>query len=86
MNYENTENKVKKFCESIYKDAEDYCTNTESILYCTKTEFILSRRTIAFGAVHFASNNLFPQFNSRLSDWWNGEMWHKFQKLIEKNS
>lgn len=77
MDYEMIENKVKEFCENMYKDAENYCTSTESIL---------NKRAMTFGAVHFATNNLFPQFNRGLSDWWNYEMWQKFQKLIEKNS
>lgn len=77
MDYEMIENKVKEFCESEYKEAEKYCGSRESII---------NKRAMAYGAVFFASNNLFPCFNNELSDWWNYEMWKKFQKLIEKNS
>lgn len=78
MDYKMIENKVKEFCESEYKDAKRYSIMTP--------ELIKNKRAIAYGAVHFATNNLFPCFNNELSDWWNDEMWHKFQKLIEKNS
>lgn len=77
MNYEKIENAIKKFCECAYKDAEDYSASTE---------FILNQRAVAFGAVHFATNNLFPYYNRDLSNWWNREMRQKFQKLIEKNN
>lgn len=77
MNYGMIENKVKEFCESEYEEAEKYCGSKESIL---------NKRAMSYGVVHFATNYLSPQFNNRLSNWWNDEMWHKYQKLIEKNS
>lgn len=77
MDYEMIENKVKEFCESEYEEAKKYCASKESII---------NKRAMAYGVVHFATNYLFPQFNSRLGDWWNYEMRKKYQKLIEKNS
>lgn len=80
MDYEMIENKVKEFCESMYKDASEMKT----------VEGIRSAKGIAFGGLMFACNNLFPCFNNDLSDWWNEKMWYKFEYLVtkieEKNS
>ena len=70
--YETIEKKVKDFCEKQYSDASKEKTVKE----------ILNIRAIAFGALMFACNNLFPRFNGGLSDWWNDEMWGKFENLI----
>lgn len=65
--YERIERDVKKFVEDELKTCKRGSINN---------------RAIAYGALMFASNYLFPSFNYKLSDWWNNEMWDKFTDKI----
>lgn len=70
--YENFENKTKEFIIGQYMDAERFCETPEEVI---------NTRAIAYGALQFSINNLFPTFNQRLADWWQNEMWEKFNQL-----
>lgn len=35
-------------------------------------------RAIAFGALNFAINNLYPEYNQELADWWDNEVYDQF--------
>lgn len=65
MDYNMIEEKVKAFCENQLKEAKKIAslefTTKSSIRYC---------RAIAYGAVQFATNNLFPSYNVDLANWW----------------
>lgn len=74
MDYEMIEKKVKDFVLENLESAKKYYKNdTQGILIC---------RGIAFGALMFATNNLFPCYNTKLSMWWEKEAWEEFNKLI----
>lgn len=66
MNYEMIEKQVKDF---VLKELEDAKKHPEYRMNC---------RAIAFGAIQFASNNLFPSYNRDLEDWWSNEIWAQF--------
>ena len=74
MDYKKIENEVKKFCEKLYSDASEM----------DNVAGIRNLRAMSFGALMFACNELFPCFNDDLSEWWNDEMWYKFEYLITK--
>lgn len=69
--YENIESKAKAFVKLEYVQAVKYAKTTEDVINC---------RAIAFGAIQFASNHLFPCYNNDLAEWWN-EYLDKFNKL-----
>ena len=41
-------------------------------------------RTMAFGAVFFASNHLFSTYNTELADWWEDNILPMFNTLIRR--
>ena len=43
---------------------------------------VLVIRSIAFGAVFFATNDLFDTYNDDLADWWDKEILPQFNKMI----
>ena len=68
--YDDIERMVKTF---VYQQYEEAKKNPDSAFHL---------RGIAYGAVQFATNYLFPCFNHDLNDWWANEMWSKFTDLI----
>jgi hypothetical protein len=70
--YEMFEKKTKDFIIEQYKDAERFCETPEEVL---------NTRAIAYGALQFSINYLFPTFNKELGDWWQNIMWEKFNQL-----
>ena len=74
MDYEMIEEKVKDFILENLKSAKKY--------YKNDTQGILNCRAIAFGALQFATNNLFPSYNIDLAKWWEEEAWNEFDKLM----
>ena len=42
----------------------------------------LNARAVAYGALQFGVNNLFPSYNKDLAEWWELEMYDKFTELI----
>lgn len=75
MDYELIEEKVKDFVLENLESAKKY--------YKNDTQGILNCRAIAYGALQFATNNLFPCYNDDLVDWWEEEIWEKFTNLAE---
>ncbi len=69
------EKKVKDFILNELEDARKYCKNN--------TQAVLNHRAIAYGALQFATNNLFPCYNDDLVDWWEKGVWEKFTDLAE---
>lgn len=67
MDYEMLEIKVKDFILTELKDVEG-CSHQER----------MNSRAIAYGALQFACNKLFPSYNYDLADWWEDEVWGKF--------
>ena len=74
MDYEMIEKKIKDFCEEMYSDACRVETGQD----------VYNLRAIAYGALRFACNNLFPAFNEELAEWWDEYMWMQFEELIRK--
>lgn len=70
--YESFEKKTKEFIINQYMDAAKFCETPEEVL---------NTRAIAYGALQFSINYLFPTFNQRLADWWQNEMWEEFNQL-----
>lgn len=70
--YENFEKKTKEFIVNQYMDAAKFCETPEEVI---------NTRAIAYGALQFSINHLFPTFNQRLADWWQNEMWVEFNQL-----
>lgn len=70
--YENIEKKVKRFVLEKYESAVKYA-ETASDVYRS--------RAIAYGALQFSINNLFPCYNDDLAKWW-GEQLDKFNQLV----
>ena len=68
--YELIEIKVKNFVNEELTSALK-CDNIEDARNC---------RAIAYGAVQFAINNLFPCYNDDLANWWDNEVHPKFTK------
>jgi len=66
--YDVIEIKVKDFVNEELSDALKYNT-LEDARKC---------RAIAYGAVQFAINNLFPCYNDDLANWWEDEAYPKF--------
>ena len=66
--FEMIEIKVKDFVKSELSEA----------LKCDNIEDARKNRAIAFGAVLFATNNLFPCYNNKLAHWWENEAHPKF--------
>ena len=60
MDYDMIERKVKDFILNQLRDAKNYACSVESVR---------NYRAIAFGALDFACNNLFPAYNEDLADW-----------------
>ena len=60
MDYEMIEELVEFFCEEQLVNAK---------LDSDKKN---NYKTMAYGVVQFACNNLFPCFNKELADWWSG--------------
>lgn len=74
MDYEMIEKKVKNFVLDELEDAKKFHkNNNQGILIC---------RSIAYGALQFAANNLFPCYNHDLGMWWEKEVWKEFNKLM----
>ena len=77
MDYEMIKNKVKAFCFEEFDSAVQYAKSSEQVK---------NYRAIAYGALQFAINNLFPSFNNNLSYWWENDMWNRFEELIIKKN
>lgn len=75
MDYEIMENKVKAFVLQKIEDAENYADSVSEVL---------NYRAIAFGALYFAANELFPCYNNDLAFWWERKTRFEFQKIIDK--
>lgn len=69
--YEILENKVKEFVRTKYQQAIKYAETAEDVIKC---------RAIAYGALEFSANNLFPCYNDKLARWWD-KYWDKFNQL-----
>lgn len=74
MDYNTIEQKVKDFILNELEIAKRHKGDTK---------MILNGRAIAFGALQFATNNLFPCYNTDLAEWWEKEIWEKFTNLAE---
>ena len=74
MTFYTIEKELKKFVIEQYESAKKYKNDISPLTY----------RAIAFGALQFGINNLFPKYNKNLADWWEREMWDKFTKLIRE--
>ena len=65
-----TELKVRNYVLDELENATKYPDNA------------LGYRTMAYGAVFFASNYLFDKYNQELADWWDKEVLPLFNALI----
>lgn len=74
MGYEKIEKDVKNFILNELKAAKKY------------PDTALNSRAIAFGALQFASNYLFPSYNYDLANWWEKEIWGQFTNCIKNNT
>ena len=67
--------KLKKYIERELDEAKRYAKNWDDVM---------QYRANAYGALNFVNNTLYP-YDEELGDWWNNDMWNKFQELaIEK--
>ncbi len=69
--YEDIEKKVKRFVLGEYKSAVKYAETTSDVY---------KNRAIAYGALQFSINNLFPCYNDDLGKWWDEQL-DKFNQL-----
>lgn len=67
--YENMENQTKKFVMEQLNDAKNNPEDVSKI------------QPIAFGALLFSANNLFPCYNANLANWWDDEILPQFREL-----
>ena len=74
-NFDLIEKKVKDFVQEQIDDAEEYSTTPQDVI---------GHRAIAYGAMQFAANNLFPCYNTDLALWWDDVAWVKFNNLIKR--
>ena len=74
MGYERIEKDVKNFILNELKAAKEH------------PDMALNCRAIAFGALQFASNYLFPSYNYDLVNWWEEEIWEQFTNCIKNNT
>lgn len=72
MDYEKIENDVKNFILNELEAAKKY------------PNMAFDCRAIAFGALQFANNYLFPSYNYDLANWWQKKIWEQFNKLYKK--
>lgn len=77
MDYEMIEKEVHNFVLNQLADADTYSTLPTDVR---------NYRAIAFGAVQFASNHLFPSYNYDLAEWWDEVIYNKFIKLEEEKT
>lgn len=64
--------KVKEFVLDELRQAMDYPNDA------------LNSRGIAFGAVFFATNNLYTEYNKELADWWDNDILPLFNTIIRR--
>ncbi len=69
----NIEEKLKGFVLDLLKEAHAEKTKEDAVKI----------RGIAFGAVLFAVNNLFPDYNEELADWWDKEVHSLFTERFD---
>ena len=67
--YENMENQTKIFVKEQLRDAKNNSENAARFQF------------IAFGALLFSANHLFPCYNQKLADWWTDEILPQFREL-----
>lgn len=72
MDYEMIEKEVHNFVLKQLANAD---------IYSTLSTDVRNWRGIAFGAVHFASNHLFPSYNYDLAKWWDEVIYPRFIEL-----
>ena len=66
------ENSVKEFIIQEYKNAQSYAQNEKDVVRW---------RHGASTVLQFSLFYLFPCYNKNLVDWWENEMWEKFNEL-----
>lgn len=76
MDYEITEKEVKEFV----------LRQLDNATYAVLPMEVRNNRAIVFGAVHFASNHLFPSYNYDLANWWDEVIYNKFVRLEEEKA
>jgi len=69
--YANIENKVKKFVLEEYES---------TVKHAKTADDVYNNSAIAYGALQFSVNNLFPCYNSDLARWGHEQL-DKFNKL-----
>ena len=74
MDYTMIENKVKAFVLEELEDAKKHPKIAHNCM------------TIAYGALQFATNNLFPAYNNDLVNWWQNEIWIEFMAIKENEN
>lgn len=72
--YDDVERMVKIFINEQYNDAKRMPNTARNC------------RAIAYGALQFATNYLFPCYNNDLAIWWREEMKPKFTELMIKGN
>ena len=76
MDYEITEKEVKEFV----------LRQLDNATYAVLPMEVRNNRAIAFGAVQFAANHLFPSYNYDLANWWDEVIYNKFVRLEEEKA
>ena len=66
------ERKLKNFCRQEYSNCKNWGGNVEKAI------------DRCYGAMMFAINNCFDDFNEDLGKWWDDEMLPKFRELERK--
>ena len=67
--YENIENQTKVFVKEQLRDAKNNSKNADRFQF------------IAFGALQFSVNHLFPCYNEKLANWWTDEILPQFREI-----
>ncbi len=67
-----TETKLKRCCMAQYYDVYYHGGSTEKAI------------DRCYGAIMFAINNLFDDFNDDIAKWWDDEMLPRFRELDER--
>ena len=59
----------------VLKELQDALNYPENAKFC---------RTMAFGAIFFATNHLFSTYNKELADWWENDILPMFNTIIRR--
>lgn len=71
--YDVIERKIKKFVNEMIEDA----------VAAKNRDAVRGRINMAYGAILFAANNLFPCYNNDLAHWWENEARPIFYRILD---